>query len=438
MSKAIKNLIYSVICFLFFVIFAGKSQASTIPTPLIIEITGQPFLISGEAKIDTEILIYLDDKFINYASISAKDKQTETFDYQLPADLTPALHKVIVVAREKTTLVLSPPSPETFFYVGSPPAPTLLEPNEKTITGKVKPIILGLTVTNTAVKIFIDGVYNGQTAILSHPSGTANFAFEPVTNLKLGKHQLQARAADNQGRESDLSTVLNFMIELPMPAPTMYQPVVNNRTVVSRPFIVGLAKNGSTIKVFIDRKYTGQFSVVNHISGTANFAYQPAKSLTKGRHSVYTAATDYREKESIRSNIVYFTVAQPSIAQGIMEEKKENIARINEAQKVKERPLSVSEKEGKIEPPAKSDQESQGIVSQTKEKEPGGAINESKQYQGRWQLNIIIFIIFLVGIVAWLIWVNRELVKERQADESKPAKPESPAESAKQDKDKLL
>jgi hypothetical protein len=44
-----------------------------------------------------------------------------------------------------------------------------------------------------------------------------------------------------------------------------------------------------------------------------------------------------------------------------------------------------------------------------------GMINEGKQNQGRLKLNLVLFILFLLGVVGWLLWVNRELVKERRA-----------------------
>jgi len=438
MIKTIRIFSFFIIGWLFLAIFIGQAQASAIPAPLITKISGEPPLVSGEAKANTEIQIYLDNKFIGYASTKAKDNRTEIFNYQVASNLTQGLHKAMVIAKDKTSLILSPPSKEIFFYTGSLPAPTLIEPNEKTVTGKVKPLIVGLTVTNTLVKIFIDGVYNGKTAILNQLSGTANFSYKPFLNLKPGWHEVQTQAEDSQGRKSELSAAQNFKIELPMPAPTMYQPVVNNKTMANRPFIVGLAKNGSKVKIFIDKKLVGQFLVTNHPSGTANLAYQPSKTLTKGGHLVYTTATDNRGKESIWSNIIYFTIAQPSIAQAAAEEKKETVAKITEPQQGKEQPLAVSPEEGKIKQATGTNQGLAGIVGQTEEKEQTGAINEAKQNQSGIQLNVIIFIIFLVGIVAWLIWVNRELVKERKANEQKQINPEITTEPPKEDKDKLL
>ena len=51
-----------------------------------------------------------------------------------------------------------------------------------------------------------------------------------------------------------------------------------------------------------------------------------------------------------------------------------------------------------------------------------GAINESQKQQGKLNVNLIIFIAFLFAIIVWIFWVNRELIKERQEEDSKNKK----------------
>ncbi len=327
--------------------------------------------------------------------------------------------------------------------VDSLPAPTLIAPNETTVTAKVKPLIIGLTRSGSFVEIFIDGVYNGKTEILSNDSGTANFAYKPFLNLSRGWHEVYAIALDNNHRVSQRSEVSRFKIELPMPAPTMLKPVINKNTVLSRPFIVGLAKNDSKIKVYIDKKYNGEFEVKNHPSGTANFAYKPVKPLARGNHLVYAVATDKRGKQSEWSNVVYFSTMSAAIAQSAQEEKSDTVVSIEEPKEVAgakaEAPV-ISESSGVIE--EKTDKETAaqpkseaaikklsqqdeaglekiknlvGDNAAEKTKASQGMINEGKSNQGKLKLSLVLFILFLVGVVAWLLWVNRELVKERRA-----------------------
>lgn len=324
------------------------------------------------------------------------------------------------------------------------PAPTMIEPDENTITGKVKPLIKGLTISGTFIRVYIDGVYNGKTDILTHDSGTANLAYQPFLNLSAGEHTAWAVAENEAGGKSGISNVLNFRIEKPMPAPTIFAPVVNGNTSYNRPFIAGLAKNDSLIKIFIDHKLDGQFTITNHQSGTASFAYSPYLPLTGGGHLVYAVAIDNRGKESRWSNIVYFAVKQPVVAQVARAEEREAAAEIKEPESEQEEPAVVispqeaAAKEIKVEELKEeetaretevvlakektqaeekiADEEIQKIIAEgiEKEKPKEGLINEDKEKQSKLNLNLIIFIVFLLAVAGWIFWVNRELIKEKR------------------------
>ncbi|MEA3463744.1 MAG: hypothetical protein U9R14_01570 [Patescibacteria group bacterium] len=438
MTKYIKFVRFSFFCLigLLFFVITNQTHAQTIDAPTIIDIKQQnlaKFLILGLTPAETEVLIYINGSYIGLADINQSGNKTDNFYYEHDIALPESVYKIMAVARDKTSLVLSPLSIEYDFIVPSLPAPTMIKPNKDTITGKVKPLIKGLTVSGSFVRIYIDGIYNGKTNIVTHKSGTANFAYQPFLNLSHGWHIVWAVAEDEVGRKSDkFSNVLNFKIEKSMPAPTLFTPVINNKTKYNRPFIVGLAKNNSLIRVFIDHKLDGQFQAVNHESGAADFAYLPFQPLTKGDHLVYTIATDSRDKESRWSNIIYFTVKQPAIAQAIQEEAIETVAEIKEPESLREEPAAViSSKKGIVEEADKGkdeiiDQKIQKLIKQgiEEEKVDAGFINEGKEKQGKLNFNMIIFIVFLLGIIAWIFWVNRELIKERRAQARKDAKNE--------------
>jgi len=364
-------------------------------------------------------------------------------------------------------LISPAPSSEVNLTVNLLPAPTLVSPDETTVTAKVKPLIIGLTKSGSLVKFFIDDVYNGKTQILNNESGTANFAYRPFLNLSRGWHKVYAMAEDGAGKVSRISEVLYFNIELPLPAPTMLRPVVNKNTSLSRPFIVGLAKNNSKIKIYIDKKYNGEFEVKNHLSGTANFAYRPVKPLERGNHLVYVVAVDKRGKQSDWSNIVYFSTKDSAIAQSAQEEKSDTVANIEEpkeADKINSLAPVISDSTGVIEKKSDepvtarsesadavkklSQQDKDGLekiknlVGNDKAENAGaqGMINEGKSNQGKIKLSLVLFVLFLVGVVAWLLWVNRELVKERreqnEAEEKAGKDKNDPAAGGQ--KDKLL
>ena len=54
-----------------------------------------------------------------------------------------------------------------------------------------------------------------------------------------------------------------------------------------------------------------------------------------------------------------------------------------------------------------------------------GLINESKEKQGKLRWNLFIFILFLIAVIVWIFWVNRELIKERQAQNKDDDKKEN-------------
>jgi hypothetical protein len=250
-----------------------------------------------------------------------------------------------------------------------------------------KPLFKGTTESGTLVHIYINGIYNGKTEVTFHESGTANFSYEPFLNLSSGNHTAWAIAEDEAGNKSKLSNVLKFNIEPGVPAPTLFQPAINISD-IGRPYIVGLSKNDLTIKVFIDNELDGEYKVENHESGTASFTYQTSKELARGQHLVYAVAKDSQNKESRQSNTVSFKVADPSIAESVNEE---DTALENE----------------------------QGITDEDINKLIGEGLNEesgakSEEEKSKWSPSLIIFILFFAGVIGWIIWVNRELIKERR------------------------
>jgi len=342
-------------------------------------------------------------------------------------------------------------------------APTLVAPNEKTATADLRPVIIGLVKSGSLAKIFIDGRFDGQTGILKNDSGTANFAYKPAASLSRGTHQVYSVAEDVSGELSPKSNVLNFKIELPMPAPTLFKPVVNKSSSLSRPFIVGLAKNNSKIKVYIDKKYQGEFTVKNNVSGTANFAFRPTQPLARGNHLVYAVAMDRRGKTSIWSNVVGFLTKHAAIAQSAEEQKTGAVAKIEEpkpAVKTQAPAPVISRSTGAVEENKSASEKNNQALGETTEN-PGktvkenvadklsqqtqaefdkiknliatttaknaktgqGMIDESRGNQSKLKLSMILFVLFLLGVVGWLLWVNRELVKERQA-QNRPEEPD--------------
>jgi len=429
--------------FIFLVLFSSiffsqinQARASQVSAPTILEADGArgevglgQFYIKGLTEANTEVLIYIDGKYFAMAQTGSQGNETDSFYYRHRESLLEGKHIITVISRDKVSLVLSPPV-EIELIIPRLPAPTLINPTEETVTAKVKPFITGLTVSSSFVHIYIDGIYNGRTTVVSHQSGTADFIYKPFLNLSLGWHETWAIAEDQQGKKSGISNVLKFHIEEPMPAPVLITPAekLENNVSYNHPIISGLAKNDSAIKVYIDHKLDGQFQVVNHQSGTASFSYQSFQLLTRGNHLVYTTAVDDRGKESIWSNIINFTVRQPAIAQIAQEEKKDTVAKIKEPAVLAEEPVAVISPTGDTASPLDelaqkeklageiTDNDIKELIEETvgAEEKQSGLIDESEAGQSKLKLNLLIFIAFLLAVIVWILWVNKELIKERR------------------------
>lgn len=475
-QKAFLFLFFLILSISLFALNIGTVNAAQTEAPFIYE-TGvkresaviNHVYVEGESVLNSEVLVYIDGSYVGTAQELASSTATSTekvgFYYEHGKSLDEGEHTIMVLARNKTSMVLSSPI-ESSIVVPGLSAPTLIKPTKDDIIGTPKPQILGLTISSTTVHVFIDGKHNGKTEILTHESGTANFAYKPFLNLEKGWHTVWTVAEDELGRLSGTSNVLSFKVEDPMPAPTLFEPVVNSRATADKPFIVGLAKNDSTIKVYIDKKLDGEFKVLNHESGTANFAYQPSQPLTNSAHLIYTTALDQKGKESIWSNLVSYKPKVdnvPDIEAEITEDADSEDDQMDDQANIEPENLGTSDSDndqsnddsendntetlpknesninvdGSKEGESVSDVEVLGekvenadlvvgpattseslITGEEETAESDSALNQNKDKNeekstSKIKPELIIFIAFILGVIIWIIWVNRELVREK-------------------------
>lgn len=439
MAKYIKAIFFILICFACGLVATDPCSANEIvdykyadaAIPVLKELGGErlgKLSLSGTTATNTDVLVYLDGTYLAVAELESKPNNAGQyiFSYTNNSKLPERSYEIMLIARDKNTLALSPPLCNIKFVVPPLPAPTMVGSDENDSIGKVKPPIIGLTVSGTYVKIFIDGVYNGKTPILEDESGTASFVYKPFLNLGKGTHHVWAISEDESGRKSRISQTLTFKIEDPMPAPT----IINffNVAAGKQPIITGVAKNDSLVKVFIDHKLAGQFKVKNDKSGTANFAFKYPASLTEGNHLVYATAINKNGKESVWSNSRRARAKQfferkniPRIESAAREEKSDSVSEISE-QKIARNKSVSNVSSGEItkdaEAAAKANIKKE-VGSALQERQPGtssntGMVNENKEKQSKLKLNTIIFILFLLSAAGWIVWVNRELNKEKE------------------------
>lgn len=415
-------------------------KAAVVGTPTVVEISGcacttsaKP-LVTGLTQKGTEVLIYLDGKFSNLATVNTKGTATDNFYYRFNS-LSAGEHKITFIARDKTSLVLSAPTKEYCLSSGykaekqvvSQPvfilaAPTIFAPNEKTITANTKPLIKGVAKSGTIVHVYIDGIYNGRTERLEHKSGAAGFVYKPFLNLSRGQHTIKAVSEGPDGKKSK-ATYMAFTIEKPMPAPTLIKPKNQSVYTPTNFLLTGLAKNDSVIKVYLDHKVVRTFKVKNSPSGTAHFYYLPTGSLTRGAHMVYATAIDARGKASSWSEVRYFRVYEPEISAGASETttaaKPSQEVSKNDAVKEK----AVEENKGVAQEATTTGGAVAGgeKITNGDGSVLGEGTTQVENTNKKIPLNLIIFIVFLIGVIIWIIWVNRELIKERRQEKIEEA-----------------
>ncbi len=455
MNKFFKGLFVTGVITLLFLLPGKLAKAAETQTPLILDIvnkekvTARP-LVVGFVEKDLDVLVYIDNIFAGNANINKSETVTNNFYFQPNYNLIIGEHRIKTIAQNKQTLNFSDFSNEVMFTVSKLSAPILISPNVQTVTAKNKPIITGLIRNGFRALVYIDGIYNGKTDYLVHESGTANFAYKPFLNLEIGEHTVWVVAQDRDGRKSIISNIQKFNIELPLPPATLVK-VIENRIDNKKPFVIGLVKNGLYIKIYVDHKMDGIIKAGVDISGTTNFAFKLRNSLKPGKHLVYVVTEDDRGKQSKWSNFVIATmpdIVTPKISEVAVIEKS-NIAsekRVVENQEVVkqeedkiEKDVIVDAEENKKEiqhvkqedeKPTKGDNENNSELTEkeindilnketsTSIEEETGVVTEDNDEQGKsW--SVFIFILFLVAVIGWIFWVNKELIKEKSKEEEK-------------------
>jgi len=420
---------YFVISLVFFIFsWAGIADASEIEAPTInyeknVIYNLEEITVTGTTSLANNILIYLDGTYVDL--LESKEKvgsfiYTYTFHTE---EIKSGLHELTFVSQDKTSLVLSPPKIWEFSLVdevptSSVPAPTLFLENDVYVTEDSEIELLGLSKSSTRVQLYLNGKIIYFSELLVHESGTANFHYI-LNDLLKGVHELSVLAVDSLGNQS-IANKINIFVEAPMPAPTLLS-LENN-------VLKGLAKNDSTIQIIVDRNVVNEFKVNNHESGTTGFVVNIDNEIYS---SVYAIAFDKRGKKSRLSNSPAVVLPEeynlkPSISEEAVSEIQDNIEiEPNEKEIVPSETLEETkdveiidpdEDTTQVEDKEDKDKEIANLFEDLKKEasKESGSVDETKMQQGRLQLNLLIFILFLFGVIAWIFWVNRELIKERK------------------------
>lgn len=291
--------------------------------------------------------------------------------------------------------------------IGNPsvPAPTLLGPSHNMITDDYQVLITGVAKNGSKVRIYLDSQLLTEFAVRDHPSGTANFAYSNGRLLSIGDHYLCATAVDSQNRETIVSNGIKFRFELPYPAPTLLASKLKTKVADPQVLVQGVAKAGSTVKVYIDGVYNGeleakapanfQASATGELA-TIGFSYQPYLELQPGKHTVYTIATDSRGKRSKISNKLTFNITEDA-EEAVETAESEAVAKTEDTAKAETTKTAVATEEA-IETAAEI------IGDDSEEKTPTAEPEEQGTGEEQPKSNTWIWIILAVLVVAIAYW----------------------------------
>jgi hypothetical protein len=244
-----------------------------------------------------------------------------------------------------------------------------------------------------------------------------------------------------------LISFVNQALALSAPIITYAQEI--NADGVRELQVRGVVAKGSDVLIYVSGKLSGQASVENENELVDDFIFKQAKNLPQFPYSIQAVS-----RELATSN-VSFPSDQVVIKSSTVKKKfpvvvestkknKEIIKKLDFVDKTKTDEIDFSAKEnGTISKEAvveenvivkgvegaavkkESDDKSQPDIESILNNQPTmndqgrtGLITEQKENLGKIKINLLIFIIFLMAVISWIIWVNRELVKEKHGDEN--------------------
>lgn len=396
------------------------------PTLLLSDqlILTKPFsYVEGVAHNDSFINIFIDGisvENVSNVSLGTHPSGAVGFKHTLLNPITSGEHTIYLQAKDQTGRLSLPTAVRTFKIIDFP-APTLIAPASNLKTVDANPVIEGFAFNDSLVKIFIDGIIDGEIKVQNHPSKTAHFLYTIKNPLIRGQvHNITAKAEDPRGRISQNSNNIQIFTQYFYIPPTL----LGVKDGALRPLVYGVAHNDSSIHLLVDGKLDSTFTPANHSSGTLFFESYLNNPVAYGTHQISAQAFNVNGKPSLISNILYYTLKAPEPvlppASEIEVKEPESIK-----EETQEENISVQEKEdtGKIEI---IEPKSAGQIQAPDEKEGATDIDAEKLAEEavpldaglatttNWPLffGIIILIGLAIIFIGWYLGQKRKLLNE--------------------------
>lgn len=288
-------------------------------------------------------------------------------------------------------------------------------PGLKTFT---EPLVSGTTDKNTNVLVYVDGIYYSDAEIIK--SGTVDtFYFYLNSLLSEGMHSFFLISRDMNGVMSPQTIEKSFIFSDKLDTPKILKTSFDSSL-----YVLGESNNQNYIDLYIDNnlyktlfiernsKNLFEFNDANLSKGEHNFFVVARDEL--GRRSNPTQKTDFFFNK--KTNDKKIEIKKPVLSSPIEPIKNENIKTptISDEGQIEEVIVegidNIQNEENKSEDTEKIDEILNNLNQ--KQDESVGSLNESGESQSDLKMNLIIFLGFLVAVILWIIWVNREINEE--------------------------
>lgn len=279
----------------------------TLILPDSITLTKAFTYIDGVAHNNSTIHIFIDGLLTDTFSLGEHPSGAVGFHYVLKNPLAYGTHTIYLQAEDASGRLSIPTSLRTIRIVDFP-KPTILEPLNKTKTVESRPEITGVAFNDSRIRIYVDGILNGETRVVNNSSGVGHFAYTVSQELpKWTSHTITAVADDEKGRTSQQSNSVEIAIKEYYIPPTLLSITARG----SNPSISGVAHNDSTVSIFVDGKKNTTIKPSNHPSGTLYFNVKLEQPINYGTHRIYSIAFDTDNKPSMQSNTLWYAYKNP-------------------------------------------------------------------------------------------------------------------------------
>lgn len=286
-----------------------------------------------------------------------------------------------------------------------PAVPIILSTSEIMESSSSQIVVNGLVEPGLEVAIYVNGKYNGLANISQINNNYSKFSFLSSPFSPNGSIEVTAisRGTNSSSVSAPASANVQNIIESAAINPPIKEEITIPQKTVSAPEtltppnltpqsenscnsfinISGFTKTQTSVSVYIDDQLFTTFTPPSGNSELTLFSYSPAITLSRGKHTSFAIAHEKNGLSSKKSNSIQFCISSPQIitATSSPETNTSIVATSSSNTTTKVASSSVFQKTNKSAP-----------------------VNTNKGY-----LNIIIFIAFLIGLLVWMIFVNREL-----------------------------